>query len=58
MTGAIPEELGDLTLLDFLYLDNNRLSGEIPAKWGGLSGLQVTRFAGNSLTGCVPNGLR
>ena len=59
LTGAIPEELGDLFLLDFLYLDNNQLSGPIPV-WviGQVSGLQVTRFAGNSLTGCVPNGLR
>ena len=57
LTGAIPEELGGLQL-DVLYLDDNQLSGPIPAALGGLSGLQATRFAGNSLTGCVPNGLR
>ena len=59
LTGAIPEELGDIFLLDFLYLDNNQLSGPIPV-WviGQITGLQVTRFAGNTLTGCVPNGLR
>ena len=51
--------------LDFLYLDNNQLSGPIPAELGRLTGLRVTRFAGNtdaddnpSLTGCVPHGLR
>ena len=54
---AIPEELGGLQL-DVLYLDDNQLSGPIPAALGGLSGLQATRFAGNALTGCVPNGLR
>ena len=43
---------------DFLYLDNNQLSGPIPAELGSLTGLRVTRFAGNALTGCVPNGLR
>ena len=59
LTGAIPEELGDIFLLDFLYLDNNQLSGPIPV-WviGQITGLQVTRFAGNALTRCVPNGLR
>ena len=59
LTGAIPEELGYIFLLDVLYLDNNQLSGPIPV-WliGEASGLQVTRFAGNTLTGCVPNLLR
>ena len=41
-----------------LYLDDNQLSGPIPAALGSLSGLDVARFAGNALTGCVPNGLR
>ena len=30
----------------------------MPAALGDLIGLQATRFAGNALTGCVPNGLR
>ena len=50
--------MGNLNQLDVLYLDNNQLSGPIPAALGDLSGLQATRFAGNSLTGCVPDGLR
>ena len=57
LTGPIPAELGALVQLDVLYLDGNRLSGPIPDALGDLFP-QATRFAGNALTGCVPDGLR
>ena len=37
MTGEIPSELGGLSNLRMLSLDNNRLTGEIPPELGGLS---------------------
>ena len=52
LTGAIPEELGNLNLLNLLYLDDNQLSGPIPdAVERASTRLDVTRFAGNALTG-------
>ena len=59
LTGPIPEELGDLVQLRDLYLDDNQLSGPIPEALEQPQPVRnVTRFAGNTLTGCVPNGLR
>ena len=39
MTGEIPSELGGLSNLEVLDLDNNQLTGEIPPELGGLSNL-------------------
>ena len=57
LSGAIPPELGDLSSLLQLSLRKNRLSGAIPASLSNLF-LGYARFADNSLTGCVPHGLR
>ena len=39
-------------------MNDNRLTGEIPAELSGLSELEWLWLGGNSLTGCVPDGLR
>ena len=39
MTGPIPAELGDLTNLQSLDLNNNQLTGPIPGWLGDLSNL-------------------
>ena len=39
LTGEIPRELGDLTNLDRLLLNNNNLTGEIPRELGSLTNL-------------------
>ena len=33
LTGEIPAELGDLSNLEYLYLFNNQLTGEIRRSW-------------------------
>ena len=58
MTGEIPPELGGLSNLEWLYLNDNQLTGEIPTELGNLSNLQWLYLGGNLLTGCVPAGLR
>ena len=57
MSGEIPPELGGLTNLKVLWLDENELSGEIPSELGNLD-LRVLSLAGNRLTGCIPEGLQ
>ena len=56
-TGEIPAELGNLTEMTQLFLENNHLIGAIPLQLGGLQ-LRFIYLAGNSLTGCIPVGLR
>ena len=57
LTEEIPAELGNLTELEQMFLENNRLVGAIPLQLGGLD-LSFISLAGNSLTGCIPVGLR
>ena len=48
-----------LVKLTRLRLNDNQLSGNIPAALGNLSSLTFLRLAGtNQFTGCVPSGLR
>ena len=56
-TGAIPESMGQLTLLDYAQLQDNQLSGTIPRALSHLPRLRFLNVALNSnLTGCVrPN---
>ena len=57
MTGEIPPELGRLSNLTDLYLDNNQLTGEIPSELGGLSNLKFLYLYNNRLTGEIPSEL-
>ena len=41
-----------------LGLDENLLTGEIPAELGNLANLRTLLLAGNQLTGCIPDGLQ
>ena len=66
LTGSIPAELGDLSSLTQLSLNNNRqyvretrafeggLTGSIPPELGNLSSLTVLNLGGNQLTGSIP----
>ena len=55
MTGAIPPELGGLSNLDWLVLNENGLTGEIPPELGGLPNLESAAISrGNRLTGAIP----
>ena len=50
--------MGSLSNLRALILNNNQLTGEIPAGLGSLTNLVHLVLSGNQLTGCIPNGLR
>ncbi len=57
LTGAIPEELGELTNLRALILSGNQLSGTIPSSLGNLSNLEALDVRSNQLTGSIPTEL-
>ena len=54
LSGAIPPELGNLSRLEQLYLDQNALSGAIPPELGGLSNLVRLNLYRNELSGEIP----
>ena len=53
LSGAMPE-LGNLSNLTVLGLEQNQLTGEIPAELGNLVNLYTLLLAENQLTGCAP----
>eukprot|EP00904_Undaria_pinnatifida_P004921 jgi/Undpi1/1559/HiC_scaffold_11.g04949.m1 len=52
--GPIPTELGDLVVLEQMYLNHNQLTGPIPPTLGRLSNLNKLRLESNKLTGVIP----
>ena len=50
--------MGDLALLEHLFLRDNMLTGEIPSELEELSNLAHLYLEGNGFTGCIPPGLR
>ena len=55
LTGQIPPELGNLTVLTNLHLDDNNLTGPIPPELGNLGELRRSlNLEGNNLTGPIP----
>ena len=56
LTG-IPPELGLLTNLGELHIDDNRLTGPIPPELGNLANLGRLRLSYNQLTGSIPEEL-
>ncbi|XP_022867945.1 leucine-rich repeat receptor-like serine/threonine-protein kinase BAM3 [Olea europaea var. sylvestris] len=54
LDGSIPPELGNLRLLDTLFLYINRLSGPIPKQLGNLTSLKTLDLSVNALSGEVP----
>ena len=57
LSGPIPTELGRLTDLESLYLNNNDLTGPIPTELGRLADLRTLNLSGNDLTGPIPTEL-
>ncbi|KAK9129736.1 hypothetical protein Sjap_010223 [Stephania japonica] len=69
LKGPIPQELGKLRYLNYLYLDRNQLSGSIPASidnqingiipssLGRLSSLETLDLSWNRMTGSIPDSL-
>ena len=57
LTGTIPPDLARLDALEYLWLNYNRLTGEIPAALGSLASLKNLILSDNLLTGTIPQEL-
>ena len=57
LSGTVPAELGQLSMLTYLNLRSNELTGGIPAELGSLSNLGVLNLHSNDLTGAIPSSL-
>lgn len=57
LKGPIPPEIGNLTGLTNLYLNNNKLNGTIPSTLGNLVNLDMLYLQCNQLTGPIPESL-
>ncbi|XP_048322418.1 putative receptor-like protein kinase At3g47110 [Ziziphus jujuba] len=55
MKGNIPKQIGSLSSLGTLKLDNNDLTGFVPTTIGGLQKLQGLYLNGNKLQGFIPS---
>ncbi|MCE2423451.1 MAG: leucine-rich repeat domain-containing protein [Gemmatimonadetes bacterium] len=55
--GPIPAELGDLVLLEELYLGAANLTGPVPPELANLTSLRVLSLSGNGLSGAIPDEL-
>ncbi|XP_070674561.1 receptor-like protein 3 [Malus domestica] len=57
ITGGIPTEIGQLKLLQELYLDDNDFSGNIPDQISELKNLEGLDLSKNHLSGKIPSSL-
>jgi Leucine-rich repeat (LRR) protein len=57
VTGKIPEEIGALSKLTYLELDNNTLDGSIPASIYNMTDVRSINLSGNNLTGTISEGI-
>lgn len=58
LSGNLPPELGNLTNLQCLWLEDNQLTGLIPPEIGNLSQLEELWLNSNILTGSIPSAFR
>ena len=54
LSGTIPSEFGNLTIMSNLNLASNDLSGPIPPALGEVAGLRRLNLASNALSGTIP----
>jgi hypothetical protein len=57
LVGKMPESIGDIDSLGYLYLNQNQLTGPIPSSIGNLTNLISLRLCFNQLTGSIPTGI-
>ena len=53
LKGSMPESIGNLVNLEYLYLSNNQLSGSIPDSIGNLLNLRSLNLSENQLSGSI-----
>lgn len=57
LTGTIPPELGNMTSLEWIYLNQNDFTGEIPPELANLPNLLRLNLSDNNLSGSIPSEL-
>ena len=57
LSGSIPYQIGDLSMLTWLDLSYNQLNGVIPPEMGSLSNLTYLQLGSNQLGGSIPSGI-
>jgi len=57
LTGTIPSTLGNLTNLEYLFLDFNQINGSIPPELGNMKNLTTLYLSNNNLSGPIPSTL-
>ncbi|KAI5017284.1 hypothetical protein ZWY2020_037662 [Hordeum vulgare] len=55
LTGSVPPEVGTMSLLQGLDLNDNQLEGELPAAISSLKDLYSVDFSNNKFTGTIPS---
>ena len=55
LSGEIPTQLGNLRMLEYLFLNNNELEGEVPSSFSELSSLMECNLSYNNLVGSLPS---
>uniref|UniRef100_A0ACD5YN37 Uncharacterized protein n=1 Tax=Avena sativa TaxID=4498 RepID=A0ACD5YN37_AVESA len=56
-TGVIPQQIGQLKVLDVLDFSSNELSGQIPNSIGNITNLMLLDLSNNNITGAIPGAL-
>ncbi|KAK9937794.1 hypothetical protein M0R45_014563 [Rubus argutus] len=54
LSGSIPKEIGDISTLTDLVLEDNQLDGPLPQNLGSLSSLDRLLLSANNFTGTIP----
>ena len=54
ISGTIPSEIGNSTLLQILRLQDNRISGDLPTQLQNLQFLEVLNIGQNNFAGLIP----
>uniref|UniRef100_A0ACD5WM37 Uncharacterized protein n=1 Tax=Avena sativa TaxID=4498 RepID=A0ACD5WM37_AVESA len=54
MTGTLPDMVGHLNGLQFLFLSNNSITGAIPSGFRNFTSLETLELSSNKLTGQIP----
>lgn len=57
ISGRFPDFIFGLPELKYIYIENNKLSDQIPANIGKLTQLEVLSFSGNRFTGPIPSSI-
>lgn len=55
ISGSIPKEIGNMTTLEELVLENNQLGGRLPESLGNITRMRRLVLSANDFTGTIPD---